>query len=97
MKMKCSKCGREMDLWEFATYAEAYLLKLVVKSSVVAFLVETIKHYFLTQTRGFVDSQMAGLANNFNINCPTCKVAGSWEPAPDKDTITKSESETLTL
>lgn len=99
MKMKCRECGREMDLWEFATYAEAYLLKSAIESGIAAFFIVAMKHYFLTQTKGFIDSHMAGLANNFAIQCPKCKKADVWDPAPGKENIviSKNDESNVTL
>lgn len=42
-----------------------------------------IKDHFSKPTRGWVDSSMAGLANNFAIACPNCKRSDdAWDPAP---------------
>ena len=49
------------------------------------FLIDAIKQKLKTETKGFFDSTMAGLANNFAIACPGCKRADTpWDPAPEK-------------
>ncbi len=78
LKMRCDKCGKEMHLFEFLTYAEAYLLKAIVIAS-VPFVLAAIKNLLLTPTRGLINDTMAGLANNFKIKCPKCKKRCCWE------------------
>lgn len=82
--MKCRKCGRTMDLWEFATYVEAYFIKLVAAAA-VPFIVTAIKQKLSSGTRGIIDSSMAGLANNFEIACPKCKKPNCWDPDPGEE------------
>ena len=82
MKMTCRKCGRGMDLSEFLTYTESYLIK-AIEVAAVPLLVLAIKRLFATETRGFLDSHMAGLANNFKIVCPNCKKYVCWDPTPE--------------
>ncbi len=88
--IKCNNCAREMDLAEFLTYPEAYLMKFIMPL-VVPFIVTAIKNEILARTitaagsagveaRGFIDNSMAGLAHNFSIACPNCGQI-SWYPA----------------
>jgi phage FluMu protein Com len=82
MKIKCRKCGREMDIWEFMPYIEVYLVKLAVTSGLVAIFAEALKSYFFAkqETRGFVDGHMTTFANLLEIKCPQCKKANVWDP-----------------
>jgi hypothetical protein len=72
-----------MGLPEFLTYAETYLLKIIVVTA-IPFLIAAIKQKLSTETRGFIDGSMAGLANNFKITCPNCKQVENWYPASGK-------------
>lgn len=82
MKIKCRKCGREMDLWEFSPYIEVYLVKLAVSSGLISIFTEAIKNYFFAkrEIRGFVDGHMATFANLLGIKCPQCKELEVWDP-----------------
>ncbi len=83
MVIICRVCNRKMGIGEFSGYATAYLLKLFIKP-IVVILVAAIeaKLSAIILTRGFIDGQMAALANNFEIACPNCKAADTpWDPA----------------
>jgi len=95
MKMKCRKCGRIMDLWKFATYVEAYFIKLVAAAA-VPFIVTAITQKLSSGTRGIIDSSMDGLANNFEIACPKCKKPNCWDPAPGEEK-SKTSQKTMML
>ena len=84
--IKCCNCDREMGLVEFATYGEAYLIKLVapaIASFIVAAIVQKLststKEIIDYESRGFIDENMAGLAKNFSIACPNCGQI-NWYP-----------------
>jgi hypothetical protein len=94
MIMRCRKCKRTMDLWEFLTYVEAFLIRTIIAAA-VPFIMQAIKEKLLT--RGAIDSHMAGLANNFEIVCPHCKKYVCWDSAAEIESIPLSqerESET---
>lgn len=97
MMMKCRYCKKKMDLAEFLTYAEAYLIKNVLVAVAIPLFIAMIKHWLSTPTKGFIDSTMAGLANNFAMECPQCKRADKpWDPAPVKKPKTlKQENENV--
>ncbi len=82
MKIKCRKCERKMDIWEFMPYIEVYLAKLAVASGLVAIFTEAIKNYFFAnqKTRGFIDGHMATFARLLGIKCPKCKKIDVWDP-----------------
>lgn len=94
MKIRCSKCGREMFLTEFLTYPAAFLVK-IFKDVVVQFIVEALKEKLSNPKRGIIDDSMSGLANNFSMACPKCGQIGLWEPAgeaPKKEAAVKESS-----
>jgi hypothetical protein len=62
------------------------MLKLL-ENVLVQFFVQAAEHLLLSQTRGVFDNQMAGLANNFKINCPECKAVECWKPAPEDEQV----------
>ena len=86
MMMKCRYCKKKMDLAEFLTYAEAYLIKNILIATAIPLFIAMMKHWLLTPTKGLIDSTMAGLANNFAMECPQCKRSDKpWDPAPEKE------------
>ena len=68
---------------EFITYIEAYFLKKL-EDVFVKFVMQAAEFYLLNQTRGILDNQMTGWANNLNIACPACKHVGGWVSAPEE-------------
>lgn len=88
MIMQCRKCKRAMDLWEFLTYVEAFLIRTIIAAA-VPFMMQAIKDKLLT--RGAIDSHMVGLANNFEIVCPNCKKYVCWDSAAEIEPIQLSE------
>ncbi|MFH0898071.1 MAG: hypothetical protein V1855_00660 [bacterium] len=85
--IKCNNCDREMGLVEFSTYGEAYFIKLIapaIASFVVAAIIQRLstptKGMIDVETRGVIDTNMAGLATNFSIACPNCGQI-NWYPA----------------
>ena len=85
MMIKCRFCNKTMDLAEFLTYSEAYLIKTLIIATAIPLLIALIRNQLSTPTRGVIDSTMAGLANNFAIGCPNCKRADEpWDPAPNQ-------------
>jgi phage FluMu protein Com len=81
----CRNCNKKMEIGEFSGYATTYLIKFFVMP-VVIILVAAIKDWLSEkkQTRGFIDGQMAALANNFGIACPKCKASDTpWDPADE--------------
>jgi|GEM_PF-1234046 hypothetical protein len=88
--IRCNGCGREMGLTEFLTYPKAYLIKRIAPALVpifVSLLVQNItnnkKGRSTYDTRGMIDTSMAGLAENFSIHCPNCGEL-NWYPASGK-------------
>jgi hypothetical protein len=77
-----------MDLWEFLTYVEAFLIRTIIVAA-VPFIMDAIKNQF--STRGAIDSHMAGLANNFEIVCPNCKKYICWDSAPEIEPMQLSQ------
>ena len=78
MEMECHACKRVMYFGEFIVAAELYFLKVVVKE-VVPFLMDAIKEKFFGRSKGFLDLQMIGFANNLSIPCPACKEFKCWD------------------
>ena len=60
-KIKCRKCGRIMDFWEFLPYIEVYLAKLTVETGLAALLFTALKNYFSSnqKTRGIINDHSA--------------------------------------
>ena len=93
MVMQCRNCKRKMDLVEFLAYASSCLIKIVIVPTVVPLLIECIKEYILSVTRGPIGCGMAGIANSFSIACPKCKKFNqTWDPALEEEEKRKSVS-----
>lgn len=84
--IKCNNYDREMGLVEFSTYAESYFIKLIapqivsfVVSAIIRQIIDETKRMVEVETRGVIDTSMAGLAKNFSIVCPNCG-QNNWYP-----------------
>jgi hypothetical protein len=81
--IKCNNCDREMGLVEFSTYGQAFFIKLIAPA-MAAFVAAAVAQRLADQSkinnnRGVIDTNMAGFAKNFSIECPNCGQI-NWYP-----------------
>lgn len=87
-----------MELAEFLTYPEAYLLKLIAPTLVPIFISAlALKISKITETRGFIDESMAGLAKNFSIECPNCGKIDWYPKSGEKPKKVKVKSNKMVV
>jgi|SaaInlLV_10m_DNA_2_1039722.scaffolds.fasta_scaffold50379_2 hypothetical protein len=82
MRMKCSKCGREMSGAEATGHLTVHLFKFTEKI-VTEFITRAIEHYFANPPRGVFDDHFSGVASKAKLQCPNCQSIGQWKPAPE--------------
>lgn len=83
MRIRCRHCQKVMEFSEFMAYVSMYVLQGVTEYG-KALILKALECYFLTQTRGWMDTHMATYANiQFKIACTECKKADCWEAFPE--------------
>jgi hypothetical protein len=71
-----------MTLSELTGYVCGHFISLTLSAGLAACLASSLKDYFSTPKRGFIDETMAGACNGLQMACPKCKEVSCWDPFP---------------
>jgi len=97
MRMICRECKRIISIHELTGYAGGHFLKLLLSAGLATWLASAIKDYFSDKTRGFVDENMAGACNAFQMACPKCQKTSCWDPLPEIELEQQEEDKQITM